>query len=127
MRKKLFTALAITAFVSAAHAQGTLEVYIGDPEAVTSFLFDDVASVKFSDEQMFVNMRSTEASPFEVATADVRRVKFRATPSGVKGVETDDVDAQEYYYNLQGIPVANPVKGNIYIRVKGRSASKVVF
>ncbi len=31
------------------------------------------------------------------------------------------------YYNLQGYPVADPVKGNLYVRVVGSRVDKVVY
>ncbi len=45
---------------------------------------------------------------------------------GVKGVEVEE-DATEVYYNLQGMQVATPEKGNIYIVRKGGKVSKRVF
>ena len=36
-------------------------------------------------------------------------------------------DATPVYYNMQGIRIANPVKGQTLIRVAGKSSSKVIF
>lgn len=47
------------------------------------------------------------------------------TVSGVENVEVSDADAPVEYYNLQGIRVARPTAGNIYIRRQGNTASKV--
>lgn len=47
---------------------------------------------------------------------------------GVTGVADVTVDAAEAeYYNLQGIRVANPEAGNVYIRRIGNTAVKVAF
>lgn len=60
--------------------------------------------------------------------------KFRLTlPRDFDGVETViaegavEADAPVVYYNLQGMPVANPEKGKIYIMVKGNKSSKIRF
>lgn len=44
---------------------------------------------------------------------------------GVNGVEMED--ASETYFNLQGMPVAQPQKGGIYVVRKGNKVSKRVF
>lgn len=44
--------------------------------------------------------------------------------SGVTGIETDDENVEEIYYNLQGIRVDNPTNG-FYILRKGSKVSKV--
>ena len=54
-------------------------------------------------------------------TADSRDLRA----SGVEGIGSD-VDSP-VYYNLQGIRIDNPVKGEIYIKVKGDKAIKVIF
>ncbi len=54
---------------------------------------------------------------------DVRLVQPTAT--GIEDVEADFSDAPVEYYNLQGIRVANPQSGNLYIRRQGTQISKV--
>ena len=39
----------------------------------------------------------------------------------------DSNDAVPVYYNLQGIKVSNPAKGQLYIRATGSTAEKVIF
>lgn len=46
--------------------------------------------------------------------------------SGVEILEEVATEAVEYY-NLQGMKVVNPVKGQIYIMRQGRNAVKKVF
>ena len=53
------------------------------------------------------------------------------TTTGVEDVTTDrtdsdDANAPVYYYNLQGVRVANPATGQIYIRVQGNTSTKVL-
>lgn len=43
------------------------------------------------------------------------------------GIEAIEADAPAAYYNLQGVRVANPSAGVVYIRVQSGRASKVVF
>lgn len=45
--------------------------------------------------------------------------------SGIEGVEAG-MASDAVYYNLQGIRVANPVEGKVYIRVEGGKAVKVI-
>lgn len=47
-----------------------------------------------------------------------------AKPAGIADIDAEDAEA--VYYNLQGIRVANPEKGRIYIRVAGSSSQKVL-
>lgn len=42
-------------------------------------------------------------------------------------VDNTDANAPVKYYNLQGIEIAHPENGNIYIRRQGSKASKVAF
>lgn len=46
--------------------------------------------------------------------------------TGIEDI-VDDANAEAVYYNLQGIRVANPEHGKVYIRVSGRTAEKVVY
>ncbi len=49
-------------------------------------------------------------------------------PSSITDIEADaDPDAPVRYYNLQGVEVADPVYGHIYIRRQGSSATKIRF
>lgn len=45
--------------------------------------------------------------------------------SGVENI-TADTDAPVRFYNLQGMPVASPKAGQAYIRVQGKTATKVI-
>lgn len=48
-----------------------------------------------------------------------------STGSGIESISSDNTSA--VYYNLQGVKVANPTEGNIYIVKKGTKTSKVAF
>lgn len=52
-------------------------------------------------------------------------VKFeKAGTSGIADIATDNAPVK--YYNLQGVEVATPQAGSVYIRVQGTQATKVV-
>jgi len=42
-------------------------------------------------------------------------------------IAISDTDAPVRYFNLQGIETANPVPGNIYIRVQGKNVTKTIM
>ncbi len=46
---------------------------------------------------------------------------------GVEGIVVEDANAPAEFFNLQGQRVAEPVKGNLYIKRQGVATSKVVF
>lgn len=46
--------------------------------------------------------------------------------TGIESIEVENADAPAVYYNLQGIEVENPAEGNIYIKVAGGKATKIV-
>ena len=47
--------------------------------------------------------------------------------AGVEAVANDRTDTPAEYYNLQGIPVANPSSGGIYLRRQGNTTDKVLI
>jgi hypothetical protein len=46
--------------------------------------------------------------------------------SGVEGIVDDSVDAPARFFNLQGVEVAAPVKGEVTIVKKGNSSYKQI-
>lgn len=47
--------------------------------------------------------------------------------SGLTAIEADLTEAEVAYFNLQGIPVASPEKGKLYIKVKAGTATKLIY
>lgn len=47
--------------------------------------------------------------------------------SGVDDIVIEGAEGDAQYYNLQGVKVANPTEGGVYIRVIGKKAEKVVY
>lgn len=56
---------------------------------------------------------------------ELGQMLFAFDQSGISGVIADDTKAE--YYNLQGVRISNPKKGDVLIRKKGTKAEKVVF
>ena len=54
-------------------------------------------------------------------------IKYSNGTGAVNDIQISDNDAPVVYYNLQGIRVANPAAGNIYIKKQGNKATKVIF
>lgn len=53
-------------------------------------------------------------------------LKFEKDATGVAQVEADFTDAQPEYYNLQGIRIAEPAKGQLYIVRQGTKVTKAI-
>ena len=56
--------------------------------------------------------------------------KFDNITTGIKDIEVEgnvDGNAEAVYYTLQGVKTEKPVKGQIYIVVRGNKSSKVVY
>lgn len=86
----------------------------------------------FEDGQSYTGTIRLEV-PSEIASGCKAKVTFFPTivdhisgGSGVSGITADE-DATEEYYNLQGIRIAEPQKGIIYIVRKGSKVSKAIF
>ena len=56
---------------------------------------------------------------------DVDAASAQLEASGIDGIVTDDPDAPEVYYNLQGIRVEKPTRAGLYIVRKGSKARKI--
>lgn len=52
---------------------------------------------------------------------------MKAITAGIDGIITDVNAAGAVYYNLQGVQVAQPEKGKVYIRVNGGNSEKIIY
>ncbi len=69
----------------------------------------------------------TEVTLTPGATLGFNTITYNFTKSdGVNDIITEDADAPAVYYNMQGVRVANPAAGNLYIKVQGSKATKVL-
>lgn len=48
-------------------------------------------------------------------------------PTGIETIDGSEASSEPEYYTLQGLKVKNPVPGQIYIRLIGTQADKVIF
>ncbi len=84
--------------------------------------------VPFQPSSNAFDIISFSAYPMTVYfTVDFKEMKLMVSPNptGVETIEADN-DATAEYYNLQGIRVNEPVKGQLYIVRKGNEVSKIV-
>lgn len=69
----------------------------------------------------------TEVTLTPGATLGFNTITYNFTKSdGVNDIIAEDADAPAVYYNMQGVRVANPAAGNLYIKVQGSKATKVL-
>ncbi|MCH5218445.1 MAG: CotH kinase family protein [Muribaculaceae bacterium] len=69
--------------------------------------------------------RGTYSEPARDTTPAAPLPSYVAT--GITDVEEIDIDTPAEYFNLQGLKVARPVPGEIYILRKGSKSAKIVF
>ena len=69
------------------------------------------------------------ATPTGKLSSKVSTHSFDAngTLTGIDDIAVDAVDAAPVYFNLQGVRVANPAAGQLYIVKKGNKVSKVIL
>lgn len=63
----------------------------------------------------------------DIAVLHQLHVFYRGeAPSAVKGIQSDE-NAPISYYNLQGVKISNPTKGQLIIKRQGTKTTKVIF
>lgn len=77
-----------------------------------------------------IKARAAAAAPsfdsYYVVEANNSGSEIGGLNTGVDSIETD-ADAEAEYYDLQGMRVANPRSGNVYIVIRGGKASKQIM
>ena len=58
--------------------------------------------------------------------SDPETVSFIGEATGVEDIVAGEADGEAVFYNMQGVRVANPAAGNLYIKVQGDKATKVL-
>lgn len=93
-----------------------------------SFVLDGLEKDKDYDYSLVIRIEGalsevlTNSDPIDLNfTTDMRSLDF----AGVDGVSCDA--DQPVYLNLQGVRIENPSRGEIYIKIAGGKATKVVF
>ncbi|MDE7179602.1 MAG: C10 family peptidase [Muribaculaceae bacterium] len=91
-------------------AQGNVNVPVSFPQAKPGVLYSVKASYSLNS-----------------SWKDLASVYFVTGTSGVKDICSDADDVDVRYFNLQGMPVANPEKGMLLIRKKAGKTEKVIY
>lgn len=113
-------------FVSNAPADARLRAN-GAPASVVLTLHDGIEGNdnEYQITNLYGNPITLDRDYFLTAGDD--RVVATSITEVVGDNENIGKDSEAVYYNLQGIRVANPVKGGVYIRRAGETAVKVVY
>ena len=108
----------------------------GDPgEAVEVTPLDGMNALEYTtvkyrtikDLNDIVDKDAVPSNPYLISEDDLVSIDYDGIPTGVEDLIGDADDAEVRYFNLQGIRIYKPAKGEIYIRVQGRNATKVIF
>ena len=111
---------ASTTPATAAYAAGTTDKqsveYTGTIESGSS------ATFSFGSQGVFECYTENEYGH----QSDPETVSFIGEATGVEDIVAGKADGEAVYYNMQGVRVANPAAGNLYIKVQGDKATKVL-
>ena len=97
----------------------------------TSFKFNDKTTIA-PDTQRLVTYKQTTADAVKAESTGSTRISYvrvETEPSDITtaiDIVADDA-AEAVYYDLRGVPVAQPQSGEVYIRVTPAGAQKVVY
>lgn len=81
------------------------------------------SNVTYANAYLYVPEEATDY----YKTADVwSKFSKQSITTGIEAIETDAIDADAEYYNLQGVKIVNPTSG-IYIRRQGTKIDKVII
>ena len=119
---------------SARRAAPTSKVFTITGEAgqgSTPHIYSKIANTNYQPvEARYIRVETTKAHD-KTWGIKLHEAQVYATPQDTTGIESvagdDNTDAPAEYYNLQGVRVANPVAGQIYIRLQGNKATKVAI
>lgn len=97
--------------------------------APAGYSFTSEAAGEFMNLYNVDNVSIYPAKNGAVAPAAVNVAIDRTAPviSGIESVDTDNAAAPAEYYNLQGLRIAEPEAGNIYIVRKGDKVTKTIY
>lgn len=81
------------------------------------------SNVTYANAYLYVPEEATD----NYKTADIwSKFSKQGITTGIEAIETDAIDADAEYYNLQGVKIVNPTSG-IYIRRQGTKIDKVII
>lgn len=85
-----------------------------------------ITDIRHTDDgRMSITVNGDTSNVVEIGRIELDYTAWDEAIAGVEGVASCDADSKTEYYNLQGVRVANPVKG-VYIKKKGSKAEKVI-
>lgn len=121
-----------------------LRVFAGDNFTISASESYEITGIEFKCDATYQNFEpntgtltsegawtpaekttSVTFSPSKASRINTITVNYKST-SGVNDVLNNDKNAPVEYYNLQGVRVANPAAGNLYIVRQGNNVSKVI-
>lgn len=92
--------------------------------------FDEATNtIKFPGSSLILASLEYNSSSWYNVSSSKNAIKFPSDYDvfgAVNDITVDENDGPVQYYNLQGVSVANPVAGQLYIRVQGDKATKVL-
>jgi len=97
------------------------------PEANRGKLTITEGTVLFSFPERSTLLVASKAGSLYYGNSTPITITITKVFDGVEGIVVDDANAPAEFFNLQGQRVAEPVKGNLYIKRQGAATSKVVF
>lgn len=71
-------------------------------------------------------IRLVDGAQYQPSGIRISHLRFDSK-SGVNEIGEDVASSTPVYYNLQGVAVANPQRGGVYIRVEGNKVRKVIY
>lgn len=101
-----------------------------EPTATTMAADDQLAGYTESNGTIVIPANTMGTLNFYVANygsvSPVRSIKLSPT-AAIDSITVEDENAEAVYYNLNGIRIANPAQGQIYICKKGNKVNKIIF
>lgn len=112
-----------------AEAQQYAEYVFADYDLVTETfkwpVLPEVLATEFADFAGFTSWTTHSINNYTNGT--MSQATITKKPTSISAVEAEAVEGPAEYYNLQGMKVANPAAGQIYIVKEGSKVSKRVF
>ncbi len=106
--------------------------YVSETEDFETYWESVVGTVEYDEKGIPTSYTVHEEYPDEETGDVLQENVFRAEyfdyveVSAVKGMEIE-VEGPAIYYNLQGVPVAHPAKGEIVVKKEGNKARKIKY
>ncbi len=104
---------------------GDTTIYFYEGDNPFTLRTSDITGIKVAINGVAVAPTYPDSPDYQFSLAQGDTLTITSASSGIESVTADSAEAE--YYNLQGIRVAAPVKGQIYIKRAEGTAVKVIF